>query len=149
MDSFPEGNDPTTFCAPSDALTTDFTGAGMLLIASYWQISPSEKILSPAEISTEHKYLRLKFKVQSPKEPVGFSNEPCKVFLSNIPASRYVPFEKANKPKQVRCQSEEHGRCTGKSQKNTSFRKCMCLCKISLRCAILCRLGWMKSKQSK
>lgn len=87
-----KGIEPTTFCTPPDALTTDLhvPGAGMLLRASYWQIYCLKENLSPAEISTEHKYLGLKFKVQGPKEPVGFRNEPSKVFLSNIPARRVM-----------------------------------------------------------
>ena len=41
--------------------------------------------LSPAEIYTEHKYLRLRLKFHSPKEPAGFINDPAEVFLSYIP----------------------------------------------------------------
>ena len=43
-----------------------------------------------AEISTEHKYLRLSSKVHSPREPAGFINEPAEVFLSYIPRLRTV-----------------------------------------------------------
>ena len=46
-----------------------------------------KEILSPAEISTEHKYLRLIFlMVHSPKDPVGLINKSAEGFLSYIPA---------------------------------------------------------------
>ena len=43
-----------------------------------------KEILSLAEISTEHKYLRLILKFRSPKESAGFRSEPVEVFLSYI-----------------------------------------------------------------
>ena len=44
-----------------------------------------KEISSPAEISTEHKYLRLILKLHSPKEVAGFMHEPAEVFVSYIP----------------------------------------------------------------
>ena len=43
-----------------------------------------KEILSLAEISTKHKYLRLILNVHSPKKPAGFNNEPAEFFLSYI-----------------------------------------------------------------
>ena len=42
-------------------------------------------MLSPAEISTEHKYtvFEVNLKVSGPKEPAGFSNKPGEVFSAN------------------------------------------------------------------
>ena len=59
--------------------------SGLLLRASYQQIYCLKEILSLAETSTEHKYLKLVFKVHSPKELAGFNNEPAEGFLSYIP----------------------------------------------------------------
>ena len=53
----------------------------MSLRAGYRHIS---LILSPAEPSSEHKYLKLILKVDISKEPAGFIDEPDKVFLSYI-----------------------------------------------------------------
>ena len=66
---------------------------GMLPTASYSctaEFHCQEEILSLAEFYTEHRYLRLSFKVHSLKELAGFINEPAdEAFLCYIPGTEH------------------------------------------------------------
>ena len=64
----------------------------MSLRAGYRQISLSEKILLPAEIYAEHKYLTLMLKGHSLKELAGFINDATEVFLNYIPERVIICF---------------------------------------------------------